>query len=161
MFQWKYFVKFLQHSGAILQSMVAITPCALQLQGIHRAPIMNQLRDDYGLHPPVCFSLSLFFNLISLLPPTQFPSSTSATPTTTWTRATATWRCRCGGRAPISPRRERSQCAPGRQIRFQLRVRMCLLQFELIGSTGGRGGVGISSPENNGQQVIVTFLLFL
>lgn len=128
------------------------------------ASIMNQLRDDYGLHPPVHFSLSLsrspfssHFASSSALPPSQSPSSTSATPTTTWTRATATWRCRCGGRAPISPRRERSQCAPGRRIRFQLRVRMCPLQLELISSTGGSN----SSSENCGtSRYSVTFFFF-
>lgn len=124
------------------------------------ASIMNQLRDDYGLHPPVHFSPSLspFLSHFassssSSLPSSQSPSSTSATQTTTRTRATATWRCRCGGRAPISPRRERSQCAPGRRIRFQLRVRMCLLQFQLISPTGESS----NSSENSGTSTVSFF----
>lgn len=143
MFQWKYFVKFFAALRANLLAHGSYYTLRSAITSHSPAPLMNQLQDDYGFHPAVHFFLSLF--LISSCsfccspPPTQFPSSTSATQTTTWTRATATWRCRCGGRAPISPRQERSQFAPGRRIRFQLRVRMCLLQFELIHATGGGG----------------------
>lgn len=52
----------------------------------------------------------------------QFPSSTLATQTTTWMRAMASWRFRCGGQELIFPKVEPSQCAPERQILFQLRV---------------------------------------
>lgn len=86
-------------------------------------PFAKPLQDDYGLHPPACFSF-ISFAPSSTFFPSQFPCSTSATQTTTWMRARAMWRCRCGGRGPISPRREPSQCAPERQILFQLRVRV-------------------------------------
>lgn len=53
----------------------------------------------------------------------QLLSSTLATQTTGWMKVMALWRCRCGGQALISPKEERSQYAPERQILFQLRVR--------------------------------------
>lgn len=57
-----------------------------------------------------------------LLSSSQLQCSTSATQTTMWMRVMALWRCRCGVQGPIFPKEEPSQCAPERQILFQLRV---------------------------------------
>lgn len=97
--------------------MPAITDSTLQLQQAFEYPVVKQLKDDYGFHPPVCFSSSP-----SLCCSSQLPSSTLATQTTTWTRAMALWRCRCGGRGLIFPKEEPSQCAPERQILSPPRV---------------------------------------
>lgn len=101
--------------------MLAITDSTLQLQQAFKYPIVKQLQDDYRLHLPVCvlfFMSPHSFHRCS----SQLPYSTSATQTTTWMRVMASWRCRCGGQGLIFPKEEPSQCAPERQILFQLRV---------------------------------------
>ncbi|KAG7471211.1 hypothetical protein MATL_G00122010 [Megalops atlanticus] len=55
-------------------------------------------------------------------------SSTLATRSTTWTRATASWRCGCGGREPTSPKLPRSRCGPARRTQCQLKLVWTMLE---------------------------------
>lgn len=96
--------------------MPPITDSTQQLHQAFKYPVVQQLKDDCGLLPPVCFTSS------STVVLSQLPSSTLATQTTMRMKVMALWRCRCGGRGLIFPKEELLLCAPGRQILSQLKV---------------------------------------